>query len=434
MRTTSFTTRAPFTTNGSSRPTSATFRLRTGSPQVNNSTNSSPFILQIRRIKDGVSIIQRITMGWPSSLRGGGRWSYTIASCKPWPSLLQVDSHQTCLTPIYGTRSRTSWRRRRQAVFIMSLRARRGRVWPQSISMTPGHISRLGSLPHQPRQSYHQLSSSCSPFVTPTNPHPLPKLPNQSLSTLLPLQKQWNTSNQTRTLHLPTRSGGASCAGPLIMVQKNATPNFRSLGAPLSFIRLPQGIGSSKTEARASVMPTMGREISNLGQTAEIRTSVVDAKKALTERSIATPKPYWGVVTPLHAFAFGRYLEAHGLLDDYFDVTEGIINGFTMSCTISPSHTKIAAHYPGALEHPEIIDSHIDHELSLGRYIGPFSSILELETILGRPFLCHPLNVIPKSNSKWGIVEDLSYKFEGSSQSANELMSIEDIPVEWGGC
>ena len=77
--------------------------------------------------------------------------------------------------------------------------------------------------------------------------------------------------------------------------------------------------------------------------------------------------------------------------------------------------------------------SHIQNELSLGRYSGPFSRS-KLESLIG-PFRTSPLGTVPKSfgSSERRIVQDLSFpRNDPSHPSVNDQINIDDFRCDWG--
>ena len=107
------------------------------------------------------------------------------------------------------------------------------------------------------------------------------------------------------------------------------------------------------------------------------------------------------------------------------------MNGFPFNCSLVISETRIFPHLRSALEHPEVIDSLIEKEVTAGRYVGPFDR-LTLESIIG-PFRSHPLGVVPKSKpGEFRVIEDLSAPHEGAIPSVNATSIHDDIDVAWG--
>jgi hypothetical protein len=114
------------------------------------------------------------------------------------------------------------------------------------------------------------------------------------------------------------------------------------------------------------------------------------------------------------------------LITEFSDVLLGIKNGFSLNSSISIHSTRIYSNHKSARDHTSVIDESISNELKAGRYKGPFSQS-EREGILG-PFISHPLGVVPKSNGKWHIIEDLSWPCDGSFPSVNSLTDFSDVP------
>ena len=78
--------------------------------------------------------------------------------------------------------------------------------------------------------------------------------------------------------------------------------------------------------------------------------------------------------------------------------------------------------HPDARKHPHELLQLVLQELSLGRVIGPFS-------LQSPPFECIkicPLNIVPKGEKKWRLIQDLS-----SPQGHSVNDGIFHMPTEW---
>ena len=115
------------------------------------------------------------------------------------------------------------------------------------------------------------------------------------------------------------------------------------------------------------------------------------------------------------------------------DVHIGIRFGFDMGVHSPPLHTYTPPNHNSALSFPEHVVSHIQNELSLGRYSGPFSRS-KLESLIG-PFRTSPLGTVPKSvgSVERRIVQDLSFpRNDPDLPSINNQINIDDFRCDWG--
>ena len=104
-----------------------------------------------------------------------------------------------------------------------------------------------------------------------------------------------------------------------------------------------------------------------------------------------------------------------------------------MGVHIPPTQTYTPPNHNSALLFPDHVISHIQNELSLGRYSGPFSRS-KLESLIG-PFRTSPLGTVLKSfrSSERRIVQDLSFpRNDPSHPSINDQINIDDFRCDWG--
>jgi hypothetical protein len=117
----------------------------------------------------------------------------------------------------------------------------------------------------------------------------------------------------------------------------------------------------------------------------------------------------------------------------FSDVPISMRLGFDMGVRYPPSYTYMPPNHNSALSYPQHVMSHIQNELSLGRYSGPFSKS-KLESLIG-PFRTSPLGTVPKSfgSSERRIVQDLSFpRNDPLRTSVNDQINIEDFRCDWG--
>jgi hypothetical protein len=115
------------------------------------------------------------------------------------------------------------------------------------------------------------------------------------------------------------------------------------------------------------------------------------------------------------------------------DVPVSMRFGFDMGVHTPPSQTFIPPNHSSATSFPDHVMSHIQNELALGRYSGPFTRI-ELEALIG-PFRSSPLGTVPKSpnSTERRIVQDLSFpRNDPTRSSINDQINIDDFRCDWG--
>lgn len=137
-------------------------------------------------------------------------------------------------------------------------------------------------------------------------------------------------------------------------------------------------------------------------------------------------------MTPLKHTAWYGALKECDLLNQYHDVPFGLQNGFKTGVSSIISSTFTPNNHSSALLAPLIIQQHIDTELQLERYSGPFSSS-HLSSLIGN-FRTAPLGVVPKPNSdKSRVIQDLSFPRNNPSfASVNSEIDSDNFPCEWG--
>ena len=153
-----------------------------------------------------------------------------------------------------------------------------------------------------------------------------------------------------------------------------------------------------------------------------------------TTLSNATPPPNLLIIkTPFIPDEWETLLNEITPFNSFSDVPNSLRFGFDMGVHTPPSHTYIPPNHNSALSYPDHVLSHIQNELSLGRYSGPFSPS-RLEFLIG-PFRTSPLGTVPKSHgsTERRIVQDLSFpRNDPSRSSVNDQINIEDFRCDWG--
>ena len=120
-------------------------------------------------------------------------------------------------------------------------------------------------------------------------------------------------------------------------------------------------------------------------------------------------------------------------VNNFPDVPISMRFGFDMGVHSPPLKTYIPPNHNSALLYPDHVMSHIQKELSLGRYSGPFSQS-ELENLVG-PFRSSPLGTVPKSSDSLErrIVHDLSFpRSDTLFQSINSQIDTDNFRCDWG--
>ena len=88
--------------------------------------------------------------------------------------------------------------------------------------------------------------------------------------------------------------------------------------------------------------------------------------------------------------------------------------------------------HKSALDHPDIISTHISNECALGRYTGPFSAS-HLEALIG-PFRSSPLGLADKPNSPgdFRVIQDFSFPHNSTISSVNSEIDMDKFRCHWG--
>lgn len=104
-----------------------------------------------------------------------------------------------------------------------------------------------------------------------------------------------------------------------------------------------------------------------------------------------------------------------------------------MGVRSSITSTYTPCNHQSALSHADVVNLHIEKELSAHRYTGPFSRD-RLELIIG-PFRSSPLGTVEKagSSNEFRIIQDLSYPRNNPSiHSVNSEIDMSDFTCGWG--
>ena len=137
--------------------------------------------------------------------------------------------------------------------------------------------------------------------------------------------------------------------------------------------------------------------------------------------------------TPFIPDVWEKMLNSITPLNNFSDVPTSMRSGFDMGVHSPPLVTYTPPNHKSALDYPDHVLSHIQNELSLRRYSGPFSRS-RLEFLIG-PFRTSPLGTVPKSvgSSERRIVQDLSFpRNDPLRSSVNDQIDIENFRCDWG--
>lgn len=208
-------------------------------------------------------------------------------------------------------------------------------------------------------------------------------------------------------------------------------------GTLVSNARPPSPLTLSKTKSVAgSARMPRNCATNGIATPPRVRAAIatIDARFAATKDTTraSVRESLLKVVTPLPHMRWYDVLVRCSLLNKYQDVPFGLRFGFKTGVS-----SKLIAHYipdnhRSALDSPDIVNDHINKELSLNRYSGPFN-VSQLLTLIG-PFRTAPLGVVPKPNSdKSRIIQDLSYPRNNIAvTSVNSEINSDLFPCEWG--
>ena len=121
-----------------------------------------------------------------------------------------------------------------------------------------------------------------------------------------------------------------------------------------------------------------------------------------------TPDPLTHVSTTLSTKAWVKALAAHPDRAFAQYVTSGLQTGFRIDFNYPSPLRSATANMPSAAHHPQVMNDYMAKELSLGRFLGPFSSFPAGQ--VSRVW------VIPKGHNtgKWRLITDLLFP-EGAS-------------------
>ncbi|KAK2459346.1 hypothetical protein APHAL10511_008639 [Amanita phalloides] len=158
-----------------------------------------------------------------------------------------------------------------------------------------------------------------------------------------------------------------------------------------------------------------------------VETPPMELKAVLAQR-VPTP------LTPYKANAWVQALKDVGLQGQYPDIAQGLTEGFKVGAP-SIQATFCPPNHESTLQFVELFNRSLHHELSVGRYIGPFTHNA-LEGIIG-PFQSSPLSIMPKpaKPGKYRIIQNFSFLYtphNTSILSINAQVNPDKFPCTWG--
>jgi len=219
-----------------------------------------------------------------------------------------------------------------------------------------------------------------------------------------------------------------SCPGtvPLLRTPTASLATYTESSLPASDKVNP----ASGTAIHGTVPPAVTKVL----RVTEVNTAAPCAAPLLTRHNSVMPSRDLLIVkTPFIPEEWERLLNDITPFNKFPDVPISMRFGFDMGVYSPPTHTYTPPNHHSALSFPDHVLSHIQNELSLRRYSGPFSRS-RLESLIG-PFRTSPLGTVPKTigSIERRIVQDLSFpRNDTNLLSVNAQINIEDFRCDWG--
>ncbi|KAJ3472926.1 hypothetical protein NLI96_g13198 [Meripilus lineatus] len=151
-----------------------------------------------------------------------------------------------------------------------------------------------------------------------------------------------------------------------------------------------------------------------------------------TEPSTVISRRRTEALTPLIAEAWRSALAAANLASKYPSIPTGIARGFHVGIPPIPT-TRTPPNSPSFQEHISQFDAILSHELSSGRYLGPFPRDT-VEALIG-PFQSSPLSIIAKPHkpNAYRLIQNFSHPHTNLPYpSINSAINSDDFPCTWG--
>ena len=203
---------------------------------------------------------------------------------------------------------------------------------------------------------------------------------------------------------------------------------------PVTWRDRNQLASGSATPASDTATPGMAPPAATKSPVAKANTYAHSAAPSLITPRDAILSPELLIInTPFIPDVWEEMLNSITPLNIFSDVPISMRSGFDMGVHSPPLVTYTPPNHKSALDYPDHVLSHIQNELSLRRYSGPFSRS-RLESLIG-PFRTSPLGTVPKSvgSSERRIVQDLSFpRNDPLRSSVNDQIDIDNFRCDWG--
>ena len=162
-------------------------------------------------------------------------------------------------------------------------------------------------------------------------------------------------------------------------------------------------------------------------------TYVQAAEVPITALKAALEQRRHKALTPYNPDVWKSLLVAAGLIDKYPHIPDSLHSGF--SANVPQINTTYAPpNHPSVENHKDVFEAAISKELTLGRYLGPYSQV-EVELAIGK-FQTSPMSIIPKPGKpgKFRLIQNLSSPHSpvGQISSINSRISSDLYPCSYG--
>ena len=138
-------------------------------------------------------------------------------------------------------------------------------------------------------------------------------------------------------------------------------------------------------------------------------------------------------LTPYNPDTWESFLVSSGLIAKYPHIPDSLRTGF--STNVPQINTTYAPpNHPSVESYKDVFEAAISKELTLGRYLGPYSQS-EVESVVGK-FQTSPMSIIPKPGKpgKFHLIQNLSSPHSpvGQITSINSCISLDLYPFTYG--
>ena len=147
------------------------------------------------------------------------------------------------------------------------------------------------------------------------------------------------------------------------------------------------------------------------------------------------------IITPFDADAFGRILVQYNLLNDFPNIIQNLMNGFSIfNSTPVISEVFTPPNRKSATDHAEFVNNYFTSEAGVGHITGPYThdQVREIFKSNGGFFRTSPIGVVPKPRKpgqlqdQYRMVMDLSAP-DSHGVSVNSLIDADDFQARWDG-